>query len=148
MAVCQQLLTITSIRPLPGTTYERRRMMPPADSTPSKRANIASTSLPAVADGVIQVGAQFRDGNETSTPDSVAKASGSTVNVPKLKDISSSPKLLRRYLQTAQRTEILSIGKQSSRASRAFDNHLLVTIDGVLMQIEASDIKEVLSLNP
>ena len=108
---------------------------------------MASISSLAVADGVIQIGAQFADGNETSKPANVVKASGSTTNLKRLKAAYPSTNVLKKYSQTAQRTEVLFIGKQSSRTSRAFHRHLLITINGTLMQIEASDIEECLSLN-
>jgi hypothetical protein len=121
--------------------------MPQATPAPSKGVRIVPTALPAIAEGVIQVGAQFHDGNESSNPASVGKASGPTANIPKPKGIYSSRKVLERYLKTAERTEILLLGRQSCRMSRAFDNHLITKIDGILTQVEASDMKNMLLPN-
>jgi hypothetical protein len=106
----------------------------------------ATPSNSAVNDQALaHIGAQFYCENEISSKANVAKASGPAANIQELKDSSLVYEALDKYLQTADRTEILCLGICSSRSARVFDRRLICMIDGVLLQIERPATETALS---
>ena len=75
----------------------------------------------------IQMGAQFNDPDHTINS-SVTKQSGKSSDPGSAQAERSHNKALEAYLQAASRTEMLSLGIQSSKSTRAFRTHLFSTM--------------------
>jgi hypothetical protein len=110
---------------------------------PSNGASIIPLSTSPVTDQALShVGAQFYAGTEISRMTVIPKASGSAAASQKAKSMASHNTVLDKYLQSANRAEILCLGIQSPRSDRAFHNRLIAMIDGLLLQIAATVTQE------
>jgi hypothetical protein len=110
---------------------------------PSNGASIIPLSTSSVTDQALShVGAQFYAGTEISKMAVIPKASGSAATSQRAGSIASHNRMLDKYLQSANRAEILCLGMQSPRSDRAFHNRLIAMIDGLLLQIEATVTQE------
>jgi hypothetical protein len=117
--------------------------------SPSNVADTAAVPVYAATDVVLShIGAQFY--RNTETPKTAVTATASSLDALNRRpnDAVSHRTVLEKYLQTADRTEVLCLGMQSSRSSRVFDNRLISTMDTLLLQIEAnaSASREAISL--
>lgn len=81
------------------------------------------------------VGAQFFASSETSKPAIGAKVASSTAKICKHAVTPPRDTVLESYLQTVNRSELLSLGMQSSHSSQYFDNRLRLLIDELLLYI-------------
>jgi len=107
--------------------------------SPSNVANTAALPIYVTTDVVLShIGAQFYRNNENSEKAVAATTSSSAALHRRPNDASSHRTVLDKYLQTADRTEVLRSGTQSSRSSRGFDSRLISTMDTLLVQIEAN----------
>lgn len=114
--------------------------------SPSNGPSTAALPISATTDeAFFHVGAQFYGRIETPKTAVVVTASSSTAHTRKPKVTSSHSTLLEQYLQTANRTEYLCLGMQSSRSSRVFDNRLIFTMDTLLLQIGANATHKAIS---
>lgn len=142
MFVCRQLF-IGSSKPI-----ENQQMMALAFSSlmPSDSARAIALPTSAITNQTLDhIGAQFYDGTETSNGAVLTKAPGFNPNTGMSEKWSSNDTMLGRYLQTANRAEIFLLGRQSSYSARVFDTRLIIVIDGLVSQIEATATGEAVS---
>jgi hypothetical protein len=108
--------------------------------SPSNVASTTALPISVTTDELLShIGAQFYRSIETSKAAIAATASSSAALTRRPNDASSHRTVLEKYLQTANRTEVLFLGARSSRSSRVFDNHLISTMDKSLLQFEANN---------
>ncbi len=115
--------------------------MPPASSSPvvGEGTNFLSTSVAAITHPtLVHVGAQFHQESGVPKAPRLSRYLGSVDGSTNLTDKSSCQNNIERYLQSADKIEIMCVGMQTSQSARLFYQHLIRIIDELLLQLEAT----------
>jgi hypothetical protein len=125
-----------------NTTHITRHSIMSSINVPQASQH-GSRALHSPASGVItspelaHVGAQFysKAMGAVKQSSTATKPTQPSLDVPDPLDSNDNLFELARYLETGDRLEVLGLGLQSSRKSRAFDRSLIAMMDSTLLKL-------------